>query len=120
MIVMITGSCEFKNGVMEEVRTDVYRELDELRQTGPEMTLISGGARGVDRIGEQWARERGVGLVVYKPDYKRHRRGAPLVRNKAMVEACDGVVAFWNGTSKETKHVLEHARRKLLGCSEYS
>ncbi len=91
---MITGSREFEN--KDEIQSDVYRELDELHKTESDMTLLSGGARGVDRIVEQWARERGVKLTVYKPDYKRYRRGAPFVRNKEMIEACDGVMAFWN------------------------
>lgn len=114
---MITGSREFEN--KDEIQSDVYRELDELHKTESGMSLLSGGARGVDRIGEQWARERGVKLIVFKPDYKRYRRGAPFVRNKEMIEACDGVVAFWKANSRGTKHVIDHARNKLMLCIEY-
>lgn len=115
MKVMITGSRVPGDGI----GIDVYRELDELHTKYQIRTLLSGGARGVDQIGERWARERGVELVVYKPDYKRYRRAAPRVRSAKMIGACDGVVAFWNGTSKRTGYVLGHARSKLLTCIQY-
>lgn len=112
MIVLITGSRAFEAEVLREVRKDVYRELDALHKTAPTMTLLSGGARGVDRLGERWARARGVDLVVRPPARKK-------ATVEAMVEACDGVVAFWDGASEGTRRILEHARNKLLVCSEY-
>ena len=117
---MITGSRKFSaNGVIELVKSDVYRELDELHKINPDMTLLSGGARGVDQIGEKWAHERNVKCNIYKPNYKHYRKGAPLVRNKEMIDKCDSIVAFWNGTSKGTKHVLDNALSKLMICNTY-
>ena len=118
MKVMITGSRSLANN--KETKRDVYEALDALLAKDTEMTLLSGKARGVDRIAEQWARKQKVPVNTYAPDYKRHKRGAPFVCNQEMIDACDGVVAFWDGTSKGTKHVLDRAGAKLLWCVNYA
>ena len=115
--IMISGSRTLsKNG---QTKLDVYEALDDLLEKNSELVLLSGGAIGVDKMGEQWARERGVQTIVYKPDYRRFKRGAPLIRNDRMLVDCDGVVAFWDGKSKGTKYVLDRAGGKLLVCVEY-
>ena len=71
--------------------------------------VISGGARGVDRIAETWARARGIETRILKPDWRRYGRGAALKRNRELVEAGDVVVAFWDGTSRGTMHTVRTA-----------
>ena len=117
--VLITGSRSLNGN--QEVEADVYRILNELHATHKdEMVLLSGGAKGVDRIGENWASEHNVACKVWKPDYKQFRRAAPLIRNKQMVDACDDIVAFWDGKSKGTKHAMEHGKTKTRVCIQYS
>lgn len=118
-VVLITGS-RFLEG-NHEVEADVYRILDETHGMHKgKMMLLSGGAKGVDRIGEKWAFKRSVACHVCKPDYKRFRRAAPLIRNKQMVEACNEIVAFWDGKSKGTEHVVKHGTAKIRVCMRYS
>ena len=74
--------------------------------------IITGGAKGVDAIAEDFARSHGVELVVFKPDYTAHNRKAPLIRNQRIVEAADEVMAFWDGHSKGTKYSIDWAKRK--------
>ena len=38
--------------------------------------------------------------------------GAPLERNKLIVEECDCVLAFWDGQSHGTKFTLDYAKEK--------
>jgi len=71
-------------------------------------TVVSGGARGVDTWVEKAARARCLFVEVYCPDWKKGP-GAALERNTAIVENSDRVVAFWNGTSKGTKDVINKA-----------
>lgn len=117
MKLMITGSRSLSKN--EEATRDVNETLDALLAKHADIQLLSGGARGIDKMAEAWAKERKVPVVLYLPDYKRFKRGAPLVRNQEMVDTCDGVVAFWDGKSKGTKFVLDRARGKLLSCSTY-
>lgn len=74
--------------------------------------IVSGGARGADQLGARYAREQGIELLKFLPDYKKHGRGATHVRNRQIVEASDMVVAFWDGQSRGTKYTMDYAAKK--------
>lgn len=60
-----------------------------------EITLVHGGARGLDRRAGTVARAQGWSEEVHHADWKTHGRAAGPLRNKAMVEAgADVVVGF--------------------------
>ena len=84
---------------------DIEKELDNIPDT-----IVSGGAMGVDTYARMFAKEHNLNLVEYLPDYERYGRGAPLVRNKLIVENCDSVLAFWDGQSRGTKFTLDYAK----------
>lgn len=73
--------------------------------------IISGDARGVDSIAKQYAQENNIKLVEYLPEYKLYGRGAPLKGNIKIIERADLVIAFWDGTSRGTKFVIEKCRK---------
>jgi hypothetical protein len=103
MNVAIIGSRNFQDleQVASYVRENLQRGLD---------TVVTGGARGVDAMAERAARMHGCGVIMHKPDYDKFGRGAPLVRNKAIVRDADMVVAFWDGKSRGTLHAISTAR----------
>ncbi len=77
----------------------------------PETTeLVSGGARGVDRCAEAYAAAHQLRLTVFRPDYARYRKGAPLRRSRMIVDYSDLVLTFWDGHSPGTRHVIEYCR----------
>lgn len=79
----------------------------------PETTLIiSGGANGVDRIGEEYADAHKLSKLIIRPEYKKYGRGAPIIRNKVIVDAADEVLVFWDGVSKGTKSVIDYAKKQ--------
>ena len=100
--VAVVGSRDFANTrLLAEV-------LEEYR---PVMTaVISGGAKGADRLGEQWANKNGIPTEIFYPDHKRYKH-AFHHRNRLIVEAADLVVAFWNGHSSGTKYTIDYAKR---------
>jgi len=71
--------------------------------------IVSGGARGIDREAETAARVRGMQVDIYPADWERYGKSAGFIRNQAIVENCDRVVAFWNGESKGTHHTIDLA-----------
>lgn len=100
--------------------------------------IITGGATGADALAMRWS-ETVLGReaeVVY-PDWydltasdvivKYNRNGTPynalagLVRNKQIVAQADRIIAFWNGESRGTQHVIRYARklRKPLEVVQY-
>lgn len=73
--------------------------------------IISGGAKGVDTISAEYARTNGIELVEMLPDYSKYGRGATHIRNRAIVEASDMVLAFWDGKSKGTISTVNYAKK---------
>ncbi len=73
-------------------------------------TIISGGAKGIDLCAKKYAEKNGIPLIEILPIYERYGRAAPLVRNREIVLCADHVLAFWDGHSKGTKHVIELCR----------
>ncbi|MCH1948151.1 SymE family type I addiction module toxin [Enterocloster sp. OA13] len=74
--------------------------------------IISGGAKGVDALAEQYALAHGIETMILKPDYERFGRGAPLKRNEIMVQQADSVLAIWDGKSRGTKYTIEYAKKQ--------
>ena len=73
--------------------------------------IVSGGAVGIDRCAAAFAREHGLTLTEFFPDYKKYGRAAPIVRNKQIVEYADLVLAFWDGMSKGTLSVIKYCEK---------
>lgn len=65
--------------------------------------IISGGAKGADILSEKYAQEFGIETVIFYPEYEKHGRKAPFLRNTSIVQASDIVIAFWDEVSKGTK-----------------
>lgn len=74
--------------------------------------IISGGANGVDKIAEQYADIHKLSKLIIRPQYQKYGRGAPIVRNKLIVDAADEILAFWDGVSKGTKSVIDYAEKR--------
>lgn len=86
----------------------VSKPIDEYMP--PETTLIiSGGAFGIDRCAEVYAKKMNIPIKIIRPDYKKYGKTAPLVRNKEMVDMADLVIAIWDGRSRGTKDTIDYA-----------
>lgn len=78
--------------------------------------VVSGGAPGVDMLGEQWAREEIVTHGWHKPsypvtrfpaDWNQYGRAAGPMRNKQMAEYADILVAYWNEDTRGTLNMIK-------------
>ncbi|MGM9643711.1 MAG: SLOG family protein [Eubacteriales bacterium] len=78
--------------------------------------IVSGGAKGVDACAARYAREKKIPLTEFLPDYSRYGKGAPVVRNKQIVDYADKVVVFWDGSSRGTLFVIRYAERINKAC----
>lgn len=76
--------------------------------------VVSGGARGVDRLGEEWARKEDLPIKQFIPDWDGIGKSAGYRRNVDMAEYADALVAIWDGQSRGTKHMIDIAKRKGL------
>lgn len=89
------------------VQLDSLQELLALLPRGTH-EIVSGGAAGADQIAEQVAQELSLPITIFRPDYARYQRHAPLQRNLSIVKYADYVIALWDGSSRGTAHVIEH------------
>jgi hypothetical protein len=70
--------------------------------------LVSGGAAGVDKIGEQWAQDHNIPIKSFIPHYHDlNPIVAPLLRNTDMAKYADALVAVWKDRSNGTKHMID-------------
>lgn len=89
-------------------------KIDNLSEYLPENTteIISGGARGVDTSAREYAQHHGLKLTEYLPEYRKYGKSAPLKRNITIIENADLVLAFWDGTSRGTKFVIDNCKKR--------
>jgi len=77
---------------------------------GPERHRISellhGGARGADRLAFRWAVRHHVRSRCFAADWARFGRSAGVRRNHQMAQEADALVAFWDGKSPGTRHMI--------------
>ena len=85
--------------------TDIERYVSDCEE------IVSGGARGVDTCAAEHAKNNGIKLTVFIPQYERYGRAAPIVRNKEIVDYADKIIAFWDGKSNGTKFVIDNCRK---------
>lgn len=76
--------------------------------------VVSGTARGVDRLGERWAKERHIPIDKYPADWDTYKKAAGYIRNKLMADNSEALVAIWDGVSPGTKHMIDLARKANL------
>ena len=77
--------------------------------------IVSGNADGADFLGQQWAIERGIPLLIFPAKWRdkegNYDRGAGFKRNRLIVQHCDKVLACWDKTSRGTANSLEWAAK---------
>jgi len=73
--------------------------------------IVSGAARGADRLGEVYAYSRGFAVKRFPADWDANGKAAGPIRNKQMTEYCDAALIFWNGESRGTKNMIENMEK---------
>ena len=74
--------------------------------------IISGMAKGADTLGIRYAEEHKLTMVLYPANWKKYPRMAGILRNMNMLLTATHLVAFWDGKSHGTKHMIEIAKAK--------
>ncbi len=109
--VIIAGSRGFSN--YKFLREQCNKYLREKRKTC-NIIIVSGHARGADTLGEKYAQDEGFDLEIYPAQWKKLGKQAGYRRNEQMAEMADALIAFWDGESKGTKHMIDIMNAKNL------
>jgi predicted Rossmann fold nucleotide-binding protein DprA/Smf involved in DNA uptake len=101
MRIAIVGSRHFP---------ELERVGEYVRSLGQGASLVTGSASGVDAAAIRAAREREVPIRVFPASFEEARDEASAAeRNQRLIDACDVLVAFWDGSSSGTRRTLERA-----------
>lgn len=88
------------------------------RQYKKSIEVVSGRAKGVDQLGEEFARRNGLSTHLFPAEWDKHGKAAGPIRNAEMgafAKANGGLLlAVWDGQSKGTKHMIEWALKNDL------
>ena len=107
--IIVAGSRDYHDYELMESIIDAVR----MRENKP-VAIVSGGARGADKLGEKYAKEHNLELHIYEANWSKYGRGAGFVRNEEMADNADMLLAFWDGKSNGTKHMIRTARKAGL------
>ena len=90
---------------------DLGSVVDFVNSLPAESVVVTGGAKGVDLTAETAARKCGLEVVVHLADWTQFGKSAGQIRNQKVVDDCDQLVAFWDGTSPGTKGTISIASK---------
>lgn len=114
--IIVAGSRDFsdynllKNKMLNIIAEHEYENIK----------IISGTARGADRMGEWFAEEFNYDVAHFPAPWDQLGKSAGYVRNEQMAKyaVADGsqgvLVAFWDGSSRGTKHMIDLANKHGL------
>jgi len=114
MRVIIAGSRGFNDYELLTKKCDeiIYNEIAE------DLEFICGMARGADLLGKKYADQWGYIVKQFYPDWDKYGKSAGYRRNEEMAiyaKEDNGVlIAFWDGISKGTKHMINLANKHGL------
>ena len=100
-------------------REFVFKKMDQyVAKHGKPSMVYSGGAKGADKYGVEWAESRGIKFKEYLPDGPESAEvlmnegyiPALFHRNKLVVKASDRIVAVWDKKSRGTLDTLTKAK----------
>ena len=91
----------------DEKYPQIRKEVGLLKRKYEITEIITGGARGIDTLAARYAREENIPLTIIRPDWKKYGRSAGILRNKEIVNACDILLAVWNGASPGTEDTIQ-------------
>lgn len=106
MKVVVAGSRTYRN------KRKVFEELDQMMRAGMIDEVISGCAAGPDSDAIEWAEQNGIPVDRHPALWDEYGISAGFIRNAEMAAIGDYLLAFWDGKSNGTKHMIDCMRRK--------
>lgn len=70
-------------------------------------TIVCGDAKGADTLGIKYAHENDIPIKIFPIDWK-YGKTSYINRNIEMGDYADYLIAFWDGKSIGTKHMIDY------------
>lgn len=108
--VIVAGSRDFND------YDKLSNELDNFLAGKSNVTILSGTAKGADKLGERYAHEHGLLVDRFPAEWEKYHQGAGQRRNTEMAQTADAVVVFWDGQSSGTQNIIQCAKDSNVPC----
>lgn len=109
--VIIAGTRTFKNYKL------MCTVMKVIREKYPCIQIISGGAKGADKLGELYALKHKIPYTVYEAEWDKYGKKAGFKRNEQMAQIGQVLVLFWNGDSSGSRDMLHLGIQYGLDCN---
>lgn len=108
--IIVAGSRDFDDYKLleNELNSFLYNRVDD------HIVIVSGTARGADKLGERYAKDHMLDIQAYPADWKRYGKSAGYRRNEEMAQNADGCIVFWKNKSRGTMHMINLAKKYNL------
>ena len=113
MKVIIAGGRDFTNVTVMATTLNNLQDVDHVIEI-EKLTLICGMARGADLAAYKLFSEAGLPIKMYPADWDQYGKSAGFIRNAQMADIADMLIAFWDGESRGTAHMIDTARKLNL------
>lgn len=107
MRLIIAGGREFNDYPLLKSTLDNF-----LQNITDPITIISGTARGADKLGERYAQEKGYECIKFPAMWEKYGKASGYRRNVEMAEVATHCVVFWDYMSRGSKSMIDIAKRK--------
>lgn len=109
--IIIAGGRDFIDYALLKSKVDALLKAKILTH---KIVIVSGKARGADSLGERYAAEKGYEISTHPADWDAYGKSAGYRRNAEMAQEADALIAFWDGKSRGTKHMIDLAEKHGL------
>ena len=110
--VIIAGTRDFNDYAFLKKNVDYF--LQGINPNNEEIEIVSGNARGADKLGERYAKEHNLPVKLFPANWDKYGKRAGNLRNQEMANYADVLIAFWDEKSKGTKHMIDIAKKQGL------
>lgn len=107
MRIIVAGGRDFND-------YELLKEKLDNESLSSEDIIVSGDARGADKLGERYAKENCMWCTKYPAKWDKYGKSAGYIRNAEMATNADALIAFWDGKSKGTKNMIDLANKHGL------
>ena len=117
--IIIAGSRDFNNYIFLKTTIKNILKNTSLEEIN-KIKIISGTANGADQLGERFAKQFNLEVVRCPAKWDLYGKRAGYIRNEEMAKYSiednnyGMLVAFWDGESRGTKHMINLANKHGL------
>lgn len=117
--LIVAGSRDFNDYAL---LSRVLIAMADVEFADKALSIVSGMARGADDLGYRFATEHGVTLYKFPANWSGLGKRAGFIRNTQMGNFSDGLLAFWDGQSNGTRHMVDymHQLKKPVHIINYN